>query len=155
MEVLDEVEYGGLTARDIATAVNAGAVSAVEVLDAAWARLDRVDPLLRAFTQAWPDRARCWAEQVDRARARGIRLVLAGVPIGIKASEGLESVQSQRLLAAGCVPIGITSVPTSATAWQTWGHTDRGPTCNPHHPAWSPGGSSAGSAAAVAAGIVA
>ncbi|MCA1835593.1 MAG: amidase, partial [Actinobacteria bacterium] len=52
-------------------------------------------------------------------------------------------------------PIGTTSVPTSATAWQTWGHTDRGPTLNPYHLQWSPGGSSAGSAAAVAAGIVA
>lgn len=152
--VLDEVEYLGLTARDIATAVNAGTLSAVEVVNAALARLERVDPQLRAFTQSWPDRARWWAEQVDRARARGIRRVLAGVPMGIKASEGLESVQSQRLLAAGCVPIGITSVPTPATAWQTWGHTDRGPTCNPHHPEWSAGGSSAGSAAAVAAGIV-
>ena len=154
VEVLDQAEYVQMTARTIATAVNAGTVSAVEVIQAALARLDRVDPQLRAFTQAWPDRARAWAQHVDRVRARGARLVLAGVPIGVKASEGLKSVQTRRLLAAGCIPIGTTSVPTSATAWQTWGHTDRGPTLNPHHRLWSPGGSSAGSAAAVAAGIV-
>ena len=93
----------------------------MEVLDAALVRLERVDRQLRAFAQAWPDRARVCAEQVDRARARGARLVLAGVPIGVKASEGREPVQTRRLLAAGCLPIGATSVPTSATAWQTWG----------------------------------
>lgn len=146
--------YLQLTAADIACAVNAGPLSAVEVIDAALARGDRVDPPLRAFTQVWPDRARAWAEQVDRAQADGARLGLAGVSIGVKASEGLDSVQTRRLLAAGCVPIGMTSVPTSAAAWQTWGHTDRGPTVNPYHCGWSPGGSSAGSAVAVAAGIV-
>jgi amidase len=139
VEVLDETEYLQLTAADIACAVNAGALSAVEVIDAALARGDRVDPPLRAFTQVWPDRARVCAEQVDRAQASGARLGLAGVPIGVKASEGLDSVQTRRLLAAGCVAIGTTSVPTSATAWQTWGHTDRGPTVNPYHAAWSPG----------------
>lgn len=134
--------------------MNEGALSAVEVLDAALDRLARVDPQLRAFTQVWADQARARAHRIDQARADGVRLVLAGVPIGVKASEGLGSVQTQRLLAAGCIPIGATSVPTSGTAWQTWGHTDRGPTTNPHDPRWSPGGSSAGSAAAVAAGIV-
>jgi amidase len=152
--VLDEAEYLQLTALDIAAAVNAGALSAVEVLNAAWGRLERVEPRLRAFTHLWAEQARARATGIDRARARGARLVLAGVPIGVKASEGIESVQAQRLLAAGCVPIGSTSVPTSVTPWRTWGHTDRGPTTNPHNPRWSAGGSSAGSAAAVAAGIV-
>ncbi|MGH3671808.1 MAG: amidase family protein, partial [Pseudonocardiaceae bacterium] len=154
MEVLDEAEYLQLTAQAIATAVNAGTLSAVEVVDAALERLGRVDLLLRAFTQVWADQARTCAHRIDRARARGTRVVLAGVPIGVKASEGMGSVQTRRLLAAGCIPIGATSVPTSGTAWQTWGHTDRGPTTNPHDPRWSPGGSSAGSAAAVAAGVV-
>jgi Asp-tRNA(Asn)/Glu-tRNA(Gln) amidotransferase A subunit family amidase len=63
-------------------------------------------------------------------------------------------VQTVRLVAAGCVPVGATAVPGRGTSWQTWGHTDRGPTLNPLGPAFSPGGSSAGSAAAVAAGLV-
>lgn len=59
----------------------------------------------------------------------------------------------RRLLAAGAVPIGATSVPHGG-GHQTWGHTDRGPTRNPWLGDRSSGGSSAGSAAAVAAGIV-
>lgn len=55
---------------------------------------------------------------------------------------------------AGCIPVGATSTPGRGTGWQTWGATDRGPTLNPHDPRWTPGGSSAGSAAAVATGIV-
>lgn len=51
------------------------------------------------------------------------------------------------------MPIGRTSTPRPG-GYQTWGHTERGPTRNPWHPELSPGGSSAGSAAAVAAGIV-
>nr|WP_241695195.1 amidase family protein [Streptomyces sp. C] len=50
--------------------------------------------------------------------------------------------------------MGATSVPRAGTRWQTYGSTDRGPTLNPLGAAWSPGGSSAGSAAAVAAGLV-
>jgi hypothetical protein len=115
--VLDEAEYLQLTALGIAAAVNAGALSAVEVLDAAWGRLARVEPRLRAFTHLWADQARARATGIDRARARGARLVLAGVPIGVKATEGIESVQAQRLLAAGCVPIGSTSAKSQlATA---------------------------------------
>jgi amidase len=64
--------------------------------------------------------------------------MLAGVPIGVKASEGRESVQTRRLLAAGCLPIGATSVPTPATAWQTWGYTDCGPTRHSYHPSGRP-----------------
>lgn len=86
--------------------------------------------------------------------ARGAVLPLAGVPIAVKASEGVRSPQNQRLVAAGCVPIGATSVPWAGTGWQTYGSTDRGPTLNPLNSDWSPGGSSAGSAAAVGAGLV-
>lgn len=53
------------------------------------------------------------------------------------------------------MPIGTTSVPRGSRGYQTWGHTDRGPTRNPWRSDRSPGGSSAGAAATVAAGIVA
>ncbi|MCA1697340.1 MAG: hypothetical protein LC749_22945 [Actinobacteria bacterium] len=53
-----------------------------------------------------------WARQLDRwldrRRARGHTLALAGVPVGVKVGEGVELVQARRLLGAGCIPIGAT-----------------------------------------------
>ncbi|WP_163550195.1 amidase family protein [Candidatus Frankia nodulisporulans] len=120
----------------------------------ALARIRVADEELRAFRELWPRAARAAALEVDRRLRAGQYLPLAGVPLGVKASEGRDAEQTRLLVAAGCVPVGATAVPGPGTAWQTWGHTDRGPTRNPHHPEWSPGGSSAGSAVAVAAGLV-
>ncbi|MEU9233991.1 amidase [Streptomyces subrutilus] len=152
--MLEEHLYTSLSAVEIADLVNHGKVSAREVVDTALALTADRDRALRAFTSTWADTARAAADEVDAAIAEGARLPLAGVPIGVKASEGPSSFQNQRLAAAGCVPIGATSVPRAGTGWQTYGSTNRGPTLNPLDPAWSPGGSSAGSAAAVAAGLV-
>lgn len=71
----------------------------------------------------------------------------------MKGVRGTRTPAVRRLLAAGAVPIGTTSVPRGS-GHRTWGWTDRGPTRNPWRGDRSPGGSSAGSAAAVAAGIV-
>ncbi len=143
----------GLSARDIAGLVNSGTLTPGAVVQATLHRIDRDDGDLRAFRQLWPEQARAAARDVERALEAGRRLPLAGVPLGIKASEGLDSLQARRLIAAGCIPVGATSVPRG-TNWQTWGHTDRGPTVNPWRADRTPGGSSAGSAAAVAAGLV-
>ncbi|SDD09074.1 Asp-tRNAAsn/Glu-tRNAGln amidotransferase A subunit [Actinokineospora iranica] len=151
--MVDQATYLGLSARRIAELVNTRELAAVDVVRAALARLAEVDGWLRAFRDHWPDQALAEAVAVDRAITAGRRLPLAGVPLGVKAWEWPDSPQIRRLRAAGCVPIGATSVPRG-TDWQTWGHTDRGPTSNPWRPDLSPGGSSAGSAAAVAAGIV-
>ncbi len=148
-----DTAYPTLTATLIAELVGRGELSAAEVTDAALRCLDQIDDQLRAFSEIWPERARAAARDVDRAVRRGAHRPLAGVPIAVKASEGLGRLQAQRLIAAGCVPIGATAVPRG-TPWQTWGHTDRGPTRNPWRSDRVPGGSSAGSAAAVAAGIV-
>lgn len=147
-------EYAALAALDIARHVRRGAVTAVDVVTAALARISERDDDLRAFTEVWAEQALVRAAGVDAQLARGARLPLAGVPIGVKASEGPGSCQNTRLTAAGCVPVGATSVPRTGRGRQTYGYTDRGPTLNPLSPAWSPGGSSAGSAAAVAAGLV-
>lgn len=136
----------------IASAVRAGAVRAVDVVADALARIERVDPALSAFAEVWDERARAWAEAVDARIAAGERPPLAGVPIGVKGRGGLRT--AAPLLAAGCVPVGATSVPGPGTPWQTWGAGRYGHTVNPWRPGRTPGGSSAGSAAAVAAGLV-
>jgi Asp-tRNA(Asn)/Glu-tRNA(Gln) amidotransferase A subunit family amidase len=144
---MDAVEIAGL--------VNGGSARAVDVVGEALGRIAARDGHLRAFQQVWPDRALAAARRVDAAVARGERPALAGVPLGVKASQRWDSVEVARLVTAGCVPVGATSVPLAGTtSWQTWGHTDRGPTVNPWRADRTPGGSSAGSAVAVAAGLV-
>ncbi|GAA0273492.1 AtzE family amidohydrolase [Streptomyces polychromogenes] len=152
--MLDDRLYTSLPAVGIARLVGCGEVTAREVVDTALAVSAGRDGALRAFTALWAEAARARAAEVDAAVARGVCLPLAGVPIAVKAIEGAGSPQNRRLVAAGCVPIGATSVPRARTGWQTYGSTDRGPTLNPLDPAWSPGGSSAGSGAAVGAGLV-
>ena len=144
--------WGQWNAVELASAVRAGAVTAVEVVQDVLAEIAVRDERVRAFRAVWPERARARARAVDRAIAAGAELPLAGVPLGVKAG-GQRSVPLRRLLRAGCVPVGTTSIPRG-TPWQTWGWTERGPTRNPWGEQWSPGGSSAGSAAAVAAGMV-
>ncbi|MFD8939635.1 amidase family protein [Streptomyces sp. NPDC059578] len=145
--------YARMTACEIAAAVGSGALSARETAAAALDRITRHDTV-RAFTEPWPEAAAAQAAEVDRRVRAGERLPLAGVPLGVKATGGIGARQTRRLMQAGCVPVGATSTPGRGTGWQTWGATDRGPTLNPHDARWSPGGSSAGSAAAVATGIV-
>ena len=152
--VSDIRAWPSLTAVDVAGLVRRREVSALEAVDAALRRLDEVDGALRAFREVWPDDARRAARAVDRTVAGGDRPPLAGVPIAVKAWDGLDSPQARALLSAGCVPVGSTAVPRREVDWQTWGHSDRGPTANPWRVDRSPGGSSAGSAVAVAAGVV-
>lgn len=150
---MDADEYTRTSAVGLAAAVRSGSVTAVEATAAALACIAEVDDKVRAFTEVWDDAAVARASAIDHAGIAG-GLPLAGVPIGIKASEGPDSWQARRLVAAGCVPIGATSAPGPGTSWQTWGTTDQGVTRNPWDPSRSPGGSSAGSAVAVATGMV-
>ncbi|MFE3943659.1 amidase family protein [Streptomyces sp. NPDC059118] len=110
-------------------------------------RIGREDPRLSAFIEVWPERA-----LADAGRAGG--LPLAGLPFAVKGPTGIRSYAARRLIAAGGVPVGATSVPGPGTYWQTWGLGTHGPTVNPWRRDRTPGGSSAGSAAAVAAGLV-
>ncbi|MEU4484042.1 amidase [Streptomyces purpurascens] len=82
----------------------------------------------------------------------GGSLPLAGVPVAVKGRHGMRA--AGPLLAAGGVVVGATSVPGPGTPWQTWGLGARGRTVNPWRADRTPGGSSAGSAVAVAAGLV-
>ncbi|NEB00061.1 amidase [Streptomyces sp. SID13726] len=147
-------DSASLSATEIAAAVRSRSASAraVDFVAAALERIRRVDPELCAFAEVWEEEALRRAREVDRRVDAGERPPLAGVPIGVKGRHGLRG--AGPLLAAGCVPVGATSVPGPGTPWQTWGLGAHGRTVNPWRADRTPGGSSAGSAAAVAAGLV-
>ncbi|TXS50555.1 amidase [Streptomyces sp. uw30] len=153
-----------LSAVEIASAVRSRTLRAVDVVAQALHRIEQADPALSAFIEVWPEEALRQAAEVDarvgggscssgvESLGEGERLPLAGVPIAVKGRRGLRT--AGPLLAAGCVAVGATSVPGPGTVWQTWGLGRYGRTVNPWRHDRTPGGSSAGSAVAVAAGLV-
>lgn len=118
-------------------------------IGAALETIRRRDPGLSAFVDVWEARA---LELGDRADGG---LPAAGLPFAVKGPTGIRSFAARRLMAAGAVPVGSTAVPGPGTYWQTWGLGAHGPTRNPWRADRTPGGSSPGSAAAVAAGMAA
>lgn len=161
-----------LTAGEIATGVAARAFSAREVAAAALARLKAVNPAINAVVQRMDDAALAAADAVDAALARGEPAgPLAGVPVTVKVNvdqAGFATTNGLRLQAglvadqdcpqvtslkrAGAVIIGRTNTPAFSLRWFTR-NSLHGATRNPRDPALTPGGSSGGAGAAVAAGI--
>jgi amidase len=155
-----------------AQAVATGEVSAVELVEAVLERIDRVDPLLNAFTVVLSDEARTEAARRDEARTRGEELgPLHGVPVAIKEELDVagcvttfggrgnstparsDSEVVRRLRAAGAAVVGKTAMPEFG-AWPYTESEAHGITHNPWSTRHTPGGSSGGTAAAVAAGMV-
>ncbi len=158
----------------LAAQVRCGERSAAELLHDTLARIARHDPLLRCFTRLTVERATAEAAAVDAARARGDTLSpLAGVPCAVKnlydvqgettlagghvnagdPPAARDAVLLQRLRGAGAVLVGMTNMDEHAYGFTTE-NTHYGTTRNPHDTARVAGGSSGGSAAAVAAGLV-
>ncbi|CAJ5782828.1 indole acetimide hydrolase [Burkholderia pseudomallei] len=156
--------------RAIADAVNGGRVRALEQAEAALERLALVEPLA-AMTHVAPEIARRAAANVDAQIASGRRLPLAGVPFVIKdnlftadmptraaspALLGFDATRNatavQQLLDAGAVPLGKANMHELAFGI-TSANGYFGAVRNPHDPARIAGGSSGGTACAVAAGI--
>jgi amidase len=163
-----------LSGGEIAALVRAREVSATQVAQSALSRLDAVNPMINAVVDHRPDEVLARAHDVDQAIARGEDVgPLAGVPVGIKVNidqagfattNGLRAQKDliartnspvvDSLLHAGAVPIGRTNTPAFSYRWFT-SNLLHGMTRNPHDAALTPGGSSGGSGAAVAAGICA
>lgn len=165
-------EYPTMPARVIAQQVACGKVSARAVLDAAFAALDKVEPFIHAFATVAREDAYAAADALDARIARGEPVgPLAGVPVAIKdlvLTKGLrttfgsklyadyipdaDDIVVERLKAADAIILGKTNV--SEFGFGAHGNNLLFPaTGNPWRADRSPGGSSAGSAAAVAAGV--
>ncbi len=165
----DELAFAGIHRQ--AEALRAGAVTSRDLVATYLERIDRFDGRLNAFRVVLGERARAEAEAADRRIAAGEVAPLLGVPIAVKdnvdvagevtslgtacfdAPAAADSALYRRLREAGAVLIGKTNLPELAiwpfTETPSWGRTR-----NPWNPAHSPGGSSGGSGAAVAAGLV-
>jgi len=160
------------TAIEIAAAVRSGELSAVEVLEVHLARIDEREEEINAFNLVLADKARSTAKAIDARVAAGEDPgVLAGVPLALKdnlCTHGIPTTCSSRILegwrppydatvvqrvaVAGAVSIGKTNLDEFAMGSSTE-NSAFGPTRNPRDPERVPGGSSGGSAAAVAAGF--
>jgi aspartyl-tRNA(Asn)/glutamyl-tRNA(Gln) amidotransferase subunit A len=169
---MDAIELCYLPAMELRAAIRAKQVSPVEVVDAVLTRLERLNPRLNAYCTVTAAAARAAAKEAEAAVMRGDRLgTLHGIPVSIKdlvATRGVRTTHGsklyeefipdedapvvERLKRAGAIILGKTNTPE-------FGHkaiTDNllfGPSRNPWSLEHTPGGSSGGAAAAVAAGL--
>ena len=164
-----ELAFAGIARQ--AELIRAGEVSPVELVDLYLDRIERIDPRLNSFRCVEAERARAEARQAEGRRGAGGERPLLGVPVAVKdnidvageitahgsASYGAPATEDAKMVArlreAGAIVLGRTHMPElaiwPATESDAWG-TSR----NPWDTSRTPGGSSGGSGAAVAAGLV-
>lgn len=169
---MDDTEIAFAGAAEQARMLAAGATTAPALLELHLERIVRLDPALRAFRVVLADEARAEAAAAQERLDAGARLPLLGVPVAIKDDvdvagqvtawgtsahgpvKAADAEVVSRLRAAGAVIVGKTNVP-EMTIWPFTESLTFGATRNPWDPERTPGGSSGGTGAAVAAGLVA
>jgi amidase len=165
------MEWNFLAAEELVAAMRAGEVTSVELTEEAIALIERDDKTINAICVPDFDRARAAARSADEARAGGEDRPLLGIPVTVKESYNIaglpttwgmpehenylpaeDAVQVSRLKAAGAVVLGKTNVPLGLRDIQSFNEI-YGTTNNPWDHERTSGGSSGGSAAALAAGF--
>jgi aspartyl-tRNA(Asn)/glutamyl-tRNA(Gln) amidotransferase subunit A len=173
-DIAPALNADGMSASAIADAVANRRVSAVEVVEAALARIKKHDSTLNSFTDVTADAARAKARAVDAAIIGGKSAgPLAGVPFAVKNLFDVKGLATragskinrdrppsarnatliERLEAAGAVLVGALNMGEYAYDF-TGENAHDGPSRNPHDPTRMTGGSSGGSGAAVGGGLV-
>ncbi len=158
-----------LTLSEALRALRARQISAVELTEAHLARIEALEPRLGAFLTVTAERALEQARRADERRSRGEEAPLLGIPLGIKdvlCTEGVQTTAGSRILEGFVPPYTATAVQklfesgaimlgkTNTDEFAMGSSTENSayhPTRNPHRLDRIPGGSSGGSAAAVAA----
>lgn len=170
----DVPDFRHTTIENLVSEVKAGRLSATAMTEAALERIEQLNPTLNAFVAIDADAARAQATAIDQRIAGGEDVgSLAGIPIGVKdlaTAAGFRTTRGAmhlkdvpvaveddtevaRLRAAGCVVIGKTNTPENGWLGDTYNPLF-GPTLSPWGTGRSPGGSSGGTSAAVASGMV-
>jgi amidase len=159
------------TATEMLTALRERRISSRELVELHLARIEARDGTLNAIPVRTPDRARAAAARADAALAKGERGALLGLPMtlkestqtaGLPQSAGIEPFRdyrpaqdgplARRVFAAGACLLGKTNIPVALGDWQA-DSPIYGRTHNPWDPTRTPGGSTGGGGAALAAGM--
>lgn len=170
---MDLSALGFTSALDLAASIRRKDISPVEVVDGILSRIEQLDPTLNAFSEVLADNARAAAQVAEAAVQRGDELgALHGVPVGVKDQmnvTGAKVTFGTHLLAdyvatedapvvaglrrAGAIVVGMTTMPEFGWNGISWSPL-YGMTRNPWNLERSASGSSSGSGAAVAAGLI-
>ena len=164
---MDVTQLNWFSATDAARAIRDGAISSEQLVEACLARVREAEPQVQAWQFLDPERARAQARARDADRREGRPSgPLHGVPVGIKDIIDTADMPTEdgTVLHAGRTPARDATVVTwlraagavimGKTVTTECAYFSPGKTRNPHHAEHTPGGSSSGSAAAVAAGMV-